>query len=95
MKYRELDACKSVDEFEVGDKIQYYYPMGDGDAHILKVIPPYLHCSNGIYHFKQCRKLEEINPREFWIHEYDDGDKFIYEQIHEPMRQDFKARASH
>jgi hypothetical protein len=80
MKYKELAAFKT-NEFKVGDMVRVYdyFPyealivemFNDNGEGILKVqfedpSSVKLRSTRGV-HFKQCRKLEEVIPREFWI----------------------------
>ena len=70
MKYRELpiDDSKGVEQFKAGDIIKAFTK---DDWYIFKA---YRVLNTRVYkdifdsyHWKQCRKLEKVKPREFWI----------------------------
>lgn len=70
-KYKELPAFET-NEFKAGDVINVYVDYNT--IHKVTVnnsFGDYLDFGAelyGRYHFKQCRKLEEVKPREFWIY---------------------------
>jgi hypothetical protein len=73
MKYKELPAFET-NEFKVGDRVKVYMSpepyiglITEIENDLLEVIAFY--CNEHTFeHFRQCRKLEEIKPREFWVH---------------------------
>jgi hypothetical protein len=72
-KYKELPAFET-NEFKVGDLINVYighylYKVRVTRTHEYLVFFSGADTENGegLAHFKQCRKLEEIKPREFFI----------------------------
>jgi len=82
MKYKELDAAKSVDEFKVGDKFNAYeYDAPFKNREVTDLDGNIIISVSHRYHFKQCRKLEEVKPREWWIGPgvyVNGGDRFSY-----------------
>lgn len=74
-QYRELPEAKSADEFKVGDLIRFYDGFGHTDS-ILEceskgdMLEANVRGRYENYHFKACRKLEEVKPREIWVNEY-------------------------
>lgn len=91
-KYKELPAFET-NEFKVGDIVNCYCEQ---KTHIeipvkcLLVDKDYLLIEDRTYqiiaHFKQCRKLVKVEPREFWLvfsHEHNYSNPSVYpcEQI--------------
>jgi len=70
MKYKELPAFET-NEFKVGDKVKVYNSEGHFTAFVSEIMlnKEFLRLETRTLpvHFKQCRKLEEIKPREFWV----------------------------
>jgi len=75
MKYKELPAFET-NEFKVGDRIRAYGVLVDGHIDdivtgICKITKDHLMVDtiDNVYysspHFKQCRKLVEVEPREW------------------------------
>ena len=80
MKYKELPAFET-NEFKVGDLVKCYDSEVSDDNEIIEVIvADKIYLKNYTYsaHFKTCRKLEEIKPREFWIVGRED-EFYVYE----------------
>jgi len=65
MKYRELPECKSADEFKVGEQVRVYNSSGDSIIEVVTISPPFLNNEICTFHFKQCRKVVAVKPREF------------------------------
>jgi len=79
VKYRELPEFKSADEFKIGDKVRHYFwntnskfyesedKVIEIEGDLLMLLPTYSPVTfpPGRAHFKQCRKLEEVKPREW------------------------------
>jgi hypothetical protein len=68
-KYKELPAFET-NEFKVGDRVRFYEDCDANEGEVVHVSMNVIevHGINYGIHFKQCRKLEEVKPREFWIH---------------------------
>jgi hypothetical protein len=72
-KYKELPAFET-NEFKVGDRVKVYMSPEPYIGLITEIEDSFLKIEAVDYnehtfeHFKQCRKLEEIKPREFWVH---------------------------
>lgn len=75
-KYKELPAFET-NEFKAGDAVAFYRNCGRAIGEIKDICDDRLEViyerGNGYnsctsVHFKQCRKLEEIKPREFYLH---------------------------
>jgi len=76
MKYRELPALE-INEFQIGDLIKTYQGNQEHIFYIVSVNENILTVTykediyeedTSIFHFKQCRKLVPIEPREFHLH---------------------------
>lgn len=77
MKYKELPAFET-NEFKKEDLVHIYHSLNDvkltewihGPQKVSKLEKDYVFFDGPFgYHFKQCRKLEEIKPREFYVKE--------------------------
>jgi hypothetical protein len=73
-KYKELAAFKT-NEFKIGDMVRAYelsFRTGYVEGKILNIKGDEICFSIPdmplVFHFKQCRKLEEVKPREFWTY---------------------------
>ena len=69
MKYRE-HAAFETNEFKSGDLVRIYDAMVVGNFRtdaVTVVKGDLIYTGAQSYHFKQCRKVEEIKPREWWI----------------------------
>lgn len=82
-KYREIpiDDSKGIKQFQEGEIVRYfgwYDPNGGRveytrDVKITKISDQLLYLEKSPYtaHWRACRKLEEVKPREFYVHESD------------------------
>jgi len=96
MKYKELPECKNVDEFAIGDMVNIYddgnhlkdMAVNSIDGNVLLVSLPLGGFNSRTYqcHFKQCRKLEPIKAREFWVNCYEDDSGHIMHVIHNSLK---------
>ncbi len=101
MKYKELDAFET-NEFKRGDKVNIY---NDGRVFIYFVV----NVRNDIviaaykvdiseamtseFHFRQCRKLEEIKPREWLVRTDGQFSQFITSDLGMcPSKYTFRVR---
>lgn len=66
-KWKELPACESVDGFKVGDKIRTYDIDRVCDREITRIAVDFVYCQKEPFHFKQCRKLVPVEPREWTL----------------------------
>lgn len=89
IKYKELPAFET-NEFKKGDRIKVYgiqdtnyiiCVVEDSKEYVVSFQPSI----KGQYyaHFKQCRKLEEIKPKEYWINT-NWSDMFLSRNSHSP-----------
>ncbi|HEY5688551.1 MAG TPA: hypothetical protein VIS27_09635 [Yeosuana sp.] len=81
-KYKELPAFET-NEFKVGDKVAFYRKCGKAIGEItsrstnnlcIKYESRDKNTCMTETHFKQCRKLEEVKPREFNVIVTEDGE---------------------
>lgn len=77
MKYRELPASE-VNDFKVGDWVRVYqnYGVGTEDYTIKEVHIDFISVKDitkPMYHWKACRKLVPVEPREWTITICEDG----------------------
>lgn len=70
-KYKELPPESETENyFKIGDLVHIYCASSGGRIgpekvkHVWKNNIQYY---GAYYHFKQCRKLEEVKPRELWV----------------------------
>lgn len=69
--WEELDAFKT-NAFKVGDKVRIYYDYCVRDDYIVKIEHDLLYFKTPSIgkHFKQCRMLKKVKPREWWLGQY-------------------------
>lgn len=69
MKYKELPECDSADEFKVGDRAIAYKSATNFQQFTVRGVSGHSIQSGSaeLFHFKQCRKVEEVKPRELEI----------------------------
>ncbi len=78
-KYKELPAFET-NEFKIGDKVAVYNMGISFICTVERIMGEMVYClpenrmhmyecklGRDIYNFKQCRKLEENKPREYWL----------------------------
>lgn len=70
VKYKELPAFESIEEFKVGDRVRFYSAYKNRVGKITEIRPEeglliiLCGCDTVVSpHFKTCRKLEPIEPR--------------------------------
>ena len=80
MKYRELpiDDSKGVDQFKVGDRVNVYlqchtHPFRSEVTDVNSDFLLRVKGHDNALNWKQCRKLEEVKPREWWVNRNDLG----------------------
>lgn len=71
-KYKEVlwEGEPEENPFKVGDRVRAYNPLTRYDCfEIDEVIDAYVYTGSDRrpYHFRQCRKLEEMEPREWTL----------------------------
>lgn len=72
MKWKEMPAFESAKEFEIGDTVRVYQSVEACDGKVDAISGDLIDVSfvqsahdRGIYHFKTCRKLVPVEPREW------------------------------
>ncbi len=91
-KYRELAACKSADEFSVGDLVNVYSSIIYKNVEVDYVSGEYIGVigKSNYYHWKQCYKLVPVKARE-WdttvVYGYSDTNKFTFVCRGEPPKR--------